>query len=156
MLTVVCINDHFLIMSTIWACLQVTMSCNKRIQYIQNAISLFLGFVVFCCGLVPVGLSIPFRAISLARNTLKWRHDGHDGVSNHQPHDCLLSRLFRCRSKKTSKLRVTGLCEGNSPASNAENVSIWLRHHELYYFPVPVKRPWNIVLNASHGLPWAI
>ena len=34
---------------------------------------------------------------------------------------------------KTSKLRVTGLCAGNSPvtaqmASNAENVSIWWRH----------------------------
>ena len=62
-----------------------------------------------------------------------------DGVSNHQPHDGLLSRLFRHRSKKTSKLRVTGLCEGNSPvtsefpsqrASNAENGSIWWRHHE--------------------------
>ena len=40
--------------------------------------------------------------------------------------------------KKTSMLRVTGLCEGNSPvtgefpaqgASNAENVSIWWCHH---------------------------
>ena len=41
---------------------------------------------------------------------LQWRHDERDGVSNHQPHDCLLNRLFRCRSKKTSKLRVTGLC----------------------------------------------
>ena len=58
-----------------------------------------------------------------------WRHNGRDGVSNHQPHGCLLNRLFRRRSKKTSKLRVTGLCEGNSPligefpaqmASNAE------------------------------------
>ena len=38
---------------------------------------------------------------------------------------------------KTSELRVTGLCVGNSPetgefpaqmASNAENVSIWWRH----------------------------
>ena len=66
-------------------------------------------------------------------HSLKWRHNGHDGVSNHQPHQCLLNRLFRCRSKKTSKLRVTGLCAGNSPkigefpaqmASNAENVSI--------------------------------
>ena len=37
------------------------------------------------------------------------------GVSNHQPHGCLLNRLFRRRSKKTSKLRVTGLCVGNSP-----------------------------------------
>ena len=58
-------------------------------------------------------------------------------ISNQQPHDCLLNRLFRRRSKKTSKLRVTGLCAGNSPgtgefpaqmASNAENVSIWCRH----------------------------
>ena len=69
---------------------------------------------------------------------LRWRHNGYDSVSNHQPHDCLLNRLFRRRLKKTSKLRVTGLCAGNSPgsgefpaqiASNAENVSIWWRHH---------------------------
>ena len=46
---------------------------------------------------------------------LQWCHNDHDGVSNHQPHDCLLNRLFRRRSKKTSKLRVTGLCVGNSP-----------------------------------------
>ena len=48
-----------------------------------------------------------------------------------QPYDYLLNRLFRRRSKKTSKLRVIGLCEGKSPvtgeiltqrASNAENV----------------------------------
>ena len=36
-------------------------------------------------------------------------------VSNHQPHGCLLNCLFRRRSKKTSKFRVTGLCVGNSP-----------------------------------------
>ena len=47
--------------------------------------------------------------------TLRWRHNDHTGVSNHQPHGCLLNRLFRRRSKKTSKLRVTGLCAGNSP-----------------------------------------
>ena len=46
--------------------------------------------------------------------TLHWRHNDHGGVSNHQPHDCLFNRLFRRRSKKTSKLRVTGLCAGNS------------------------------------------
>ena len=61
-----------------------------------------------------------------------------NGVSNHQPHDSLLNRLFGRRSKKTSKLRVTGLWARNSPvtgefpaqgASNAENGSIWWRHH---------------------------
>ena len=49
--------------------------------------------------------------------SLLWRHNGHDGVSNHQPHDCLLNCLFRHRSKKTSKLRVTGLCAVNSPGT---------------------------------------
>ena len=72
--------------------------------------------------------------------SLRLRHNGHDRVSNHQPHYCLLNRLFRRRSKKASKLRVTGLCAGNSPetvdfpaqmASNAENVFIWWRHHVI-------------------------
>ena len=47
--------------------------------------------------------------------TLQWRHDERDGVLNHRRLYCLFNRLFRRRSKKTSKLRVTGLCEGNSP-----------------------------------------
>ena len=54
---------------------------------------------------------------------------------------CLLHRLFRRRSKKTSNLCATGLYEGNPPvasefptqmASNVENVSIWLRRHVWY------------------------
>ena len=49
--------------------------------------------------------------------SLRWRHNERDGVSNHQPHGCLLKRLFRRRSKRTSKLLVTGLCEGNSPVA---------------------------------------
>ena len=69
--------------------------------------------------------------------SLLGRHNGRGSVSNHQPRDCLLNRLFRRRSKKTSKLRVTCLCVGNSPgtgefpaqrASNAEIVSILWRH----------------------------
>ena len=71
---------------------------------------------------------------------LQWRHNEHDGVSIHRRLDCLLNRMFRCISKKTSKRRVTGLCEGNSPVtgefpaqkpSNAENVFIWW-HHPVY------------------------
>ena len=70
--------------------------------------------------------------------TLHWRHNDEDSVSNHQPHVCLLNRLFRRRSKKTSKApRHWPLCgeftgTGEFPAqraSNAENVSIWWRHH---------------------------
>ena len=87
---------------------------------------------------------LSFRSGSLPDDTtplhghslpLQWRHNGRSGVWNHQHRDCLLNRLFGRRSKKTSKLRVTGLCAGISAvtgefparmASNAENVSIWL------------------------------
>ena len=75
---------------------------------------------------------------SAGDKSLQWRHNGCDSVSNHQPRDCLLNGLFRHRSKKTWKPRVTDLRVGNSPgtgefptqmASNAENVPIWWRHH---------------------------
>ena len=80
----------------------------------------------------------PYTSLYDTKTSLRWRHNGRDSASNHQSYHCLLNRLFRRRSKKTSKLRVTGLCAGNSPgigefpaqmASNAENVSIWWRHH---------------------------
>ena len=77
---------------------------------------------------------------SSQRGALQRRHNERDRVWNLQPHDCLLNCLFRSRSKKTFMVRVTGLCEGNSPvtgefpaqsASNAERVSIWWRHHGM-------------------------
>ena len=46
---------------------------------------------------------------------LQWRHNERDGVSNHRHLNCLRKHLSRRRSKKTSKLRITGLCEGNPP-----------------------------------------
>ena len=56
-------------------------------------------------------------ALRSAIHALLWRHNDHDGVSNHQPHGCFLNRLLGRGSKKTSKLRVTGLCAGNSSGS---------------------------------------
>ena len=91
-------------------------------------------------------------------NTFQWRYDERDGVLNHRRLDCLLNRLFRRRSKKTSKLRVTGLGAGNSPvagefpaqrASNAENVSIWWRHHAYNLF-TQCKIYWVNICCTSH------
>ena len=85
-----------------------------------------------------VSTKIRYWLFMLNMSTLQWHHNGRDGVSNLQPHHCLLNRLLSCRSKKTSKLYVTGLCAGNSPltgeflaqmASSAKNVTIWWRHH---------------------------
>ena len=55
------------------------------------------------------------RYAAMCISTLQWRHNERDGVSNHRRRHCLLNRWFWCRSTKTSKLCITGLCAGNSP-----------------------------------------
>ena len=87
------------------------------------------------------GNGLPILSPSHFVNPLRWHHNERDSVSNYQPDDCLLNRLFRRRSKKTPKLCVTGLCAGNSPgtfpaqlASNAENLFIGWRHHGVMAF----------------------
>ena len=124
----------------------------KRLQKSSTRWCLETHFYSEICGIIGSGYGLALvwqqkenvtwetlassKCISL---TLQWRSNERDGISNHQPHDCLLNRLFMRRSKKTSKLRVTGLCEGNSPVTgefpaqidnNAEKVSIWWRHHD--------------------------
>ena len=37
------------------------------------------------------------------QSALQRRHNEHDGVSNHQPHDCLLNRLFKAQMKENIK-----------------------------------------------------
>ena len=107
----------------------------RNIQIVKSS-----KFNDFNCHLLPITMTLDFLLLihSLFILSLQWRHNEHDCVSNHQSRDCLLNRLFRHRWKKTSKLRVTGLCAGNSlvtgefpaqRASNAENVSIWWCHH---------------------------
>ena len=65
-------------------------------------------YSIFCLNWQP-------KSTKARLTALRWRHNDHGSVSNHQPHSCLLNRLFRRKSKKTSKFRVTGLCVGNSP-----------------------------------------
>ena len=53
-------------------------------------------------------------SISLIIFSSKWRHNERDGVSNHRRILIACSTVFfRRRSKKTRKLRITGLCDGN-------------------------------------------
>ena len=103
--------------------------------------------------------------------SLQWRHNELDGISNHQPYDYLMNCLFKRRSKKTSKFRVTGLCVGNSPltgefpaqrASNAENGSIWWRHHVLCFLtfnstlpPILCNSPSRALISDDLPLPTA-
>ena len=73
---------------------------------------------------------------SIYCSSLRWHHNGRDSISNHQPHDCL--PFIQTQIKENIKAPCHWPLCGNSPgtgefpvqmASNAENVSIWLRHH---------------------------
>ena len=77
---------------------------------------------------------IAYIVLNAIKNTLQWRHNGRNDVSNHQRLDCLLSRLFKRISKKTSKLRVTGSSIG-------------------YFFRSPLRWRWKM---AALPLPVAI
>ena len=63
---------------------------------------------------------------------LHGRHNERKGVSHHRRVNCLLNRLFRCRSKKTPKLCVTGLCEGNPPVVSPHKGSVTRRILPFY------------------------
>ena len=102
--------------------------------------------------------------------SVQFCHNECDGVSNHLRLCYLLNRLFRHRSKKTSKHHVTGLCEGNSPvtgefpaqrASNTENVSISWPHHGVNMPTCPWMSPhtvtgvdtgWTLDSSSSNSL----
>ena len=83
--------------------------------------------------MLSYGVTRPRRVYAL-----RWRHNDHDRVSNHQPHGCLLNHLLRRRSDKHQSCALLTFVWGihrdrwiprNKRASYAENVSIWWHHH---------------------------
>ena len=75
----------------------------------------------------------------MQETSLQWRHNVRGGVSNHQPHDCIYSTVYSgADQRKHQSSASLAFVWVNSPmtgefpaqrASNAENVSIWWRHH---------------------------
>ena len=118
-----------------------------------SVLSWHLFILMFACVLL-LAMYLSEMTNKDVQSINQWRNNEHDGVSNHRRLDWLLNCLFRRISKETSKLRVTGLCERNSPvtaefhaqkASNAENVFISWRHHEClgYAYGAIVTYPVN-------------
>ena len=81
--------------------------------------------------LLPYGHTLLLRGLQGSHSrSLQWHHNERDGVSNHRYLDCVLNRLSRRRSKKISKLRVSGLYEGNSNAfSRMKIFQFWTIFH---------------------------
>ena len=79
--------------------------------------------------------------------------DGRDSVSNHQPHDCLLDLSFRRRSKKTSMLRFTGLCVGNSPGTvNFPHEWPVTRKMFPFIYPISQRPPRKLCAQSKVGV----
>ena len=69
-----------------------------------------------------------------------------------EPPDCLVNRLLRRRSKKTSKLRVTGLCVGNSPVTG-EFPAQMASNSEFFFHLMTSSCVYRIYVAVSQ-LPW--
>ena len=84
-------------------------------------------------------ITIPTAVIYIiSQFPLRWRHNGRDGVSNHQPHGCF-STVYSVEDHwEHQSSALLAFVQGihrrpvNSPhkmTSNAEYVSIWWRYH---------------------------
>ena len=71
-----------------------------------------------------------------------WRRNGRDGVLNYQLHHCLPNRLFRRRSKKASKVRVTGLCGNQRWPVNSPHK--WPVTRKMFLFDDVIMCEWYI------------
>ena len=72
----------------------------------------------------------PFPSVYI--HTLQWRHNELDDVSNHQPYDCLLNRLFRRRSTKYPSCKLLRL----GASGIAHHISSLINHSlQLCTFP---------------------
>ena len=67
------------------------------------------------------------------------------------PYLCLLSCLFRRRSKKTLKLCVTGLCVGNSPVTAVNSQHKWPVTRKIFPFDDVIMMIYN---SDKCGILW--
>ena len=84
----------------------------------------------------------------LDNKKIQWRHNERDGASIHRRFHCLLKCWFSRILKETSKLRITGLCVGNSavtgefPAQRASNA-------EMFPFD-------DVIMNQANCSDWLL
>ena len=90
---------------------------------------------------LPVGSSYfiwHYHTVTIPQcSTLQWRNTERDDVSNHQLHDCLPNRLFKAQIKENTNAPRHWPLWGEftaQRASNAENASIWWRHHDKLWY----------------------
>ena len=152
-----------------------TKNCTKKTGH-QNCgagsnIDKHSGYLIVSCHFIDIIGVFPQSAYKLQRCSLLWRHNEHDSVSNHQPHDCLLKPLFGRRWKKTSKLRTNGQQSGECFHLMTSSCFVFLdaascpvlqqpgyvqRSSAKRYTLVSAGRKWVILYNVTRGLYYSI
>ena len=148
-------------------CQLTTFAYIKHQMYVNSSLILIIHFVAayLACQIMEYqkgGGGGGGGGGAHGRQPLQWRHNGRDCVSNDQPPHCLLNRLFRRRSKKTSKLRVTNVCAVNS----RHKWSVTRKRFQLddvimsengtsIYFCHEISRRHGKLCNCLTKLPWA-
>ena len=97
------------------------------------------------------------RRDRLIAKPLQWHHNGHDGVSNHQPHDCLLNRYSGADQRKHQSSASLAFVQGihrwpvNSPHKwpvtrkmfPLDDVIMFNHNHNLLSEHCPLSVSWN-------------
>ena len=85
--------------------IEVVCFCTKIYQHFPiccNTFAVYISYAMIKKQLPYLGSIIPMMSSPLSSDinnagSLQWHHNGHSGVSNHQPHNCFLNHLFRLR-----------------------------------------------------------
>ena len=75
---------------------------NKQAAFLRLSLPWMVSYCWICVILSLIFVRVVITAASRDRRD----------VSNHWPLDCLFKRLSKLTSKETSKVRITGICEG--------------------------------------------
>ena len=92
-----------------------------KLNHVSERGPWFIAFVILIRNLVSIISLRMFSTYFHIFITLRWRHNGRDSVTNHQPHDCLLNHYSDADQIKhqssTSPAFVRGIHRGpmNSP-----------------------------------------
>ena len=91
------------------------------------------------------------------RFSLQWRHYGIDSVSNHQPHDCLLKRLFGADQRKHQSSASLAFVRGihrrpvNSPHKRPVTRKMFPFDEVIMFFPCELEI-WQMTLKNNMTL----
>ena len=119
---------------------RISLFCESILYFMTTSKNfLIISFYSMDAGLFSIDIEFGVCGyVFVLSNTLQWRHNGRDCVSNHQPHDCYTQAFIQAHIRENIIVPRHWPLWGIPPvtggfpsqrASNAENVSISWRHH---------------------------